>query len=301
MLSRFFNFIEIKTKIASTFPFAFSIAFLVYRKQDINWFLTGIFFVAMFLFDLTTTAINNYIDSKTNHQTLAFQRKTALIIIYCLFTISTILGLYLAYRTDIIILLVGGACFMAGVFYTYGPIPISRMPLGELFSGLFQGFMIPFIVLYINMPQGTFLNYNINFESVSIELKIVPFITLILLSIIPFCTIANIMLANNICDLQNDIAVNRYTLPYYIGKKALYLFAGLYYMTYIVTAVMVIFKILHPICLLSFLTIFIVQKNINRFFAKQEKAVTFIISIKNFVIIMGVNIVLIFVSAIFNH
>ena len=301
MLSRFFNFIEIKTKIASTFPFALSIAFLVYRKQEINWFLTGIFFVAMFLFDLTTTAINNYIDSKTNHQTLDFQRKTALIIIYCLFVSSTILGLYLAYRTDIIILLVGGACFLAGVFYTYGPIPISRMPLGELFSGFFQGFMIPFIILYINMPQGTFLNYNINFESVSIELKIVPFITLILLSIIPFCTIANIMLANNICDLQNDIAVNRYTLPYYIGKKALYLFAGLYYMTYIATAVMVIFKILHPICLLSFLTIFIVQKNINQFFAKQEKAVTFIISIKNFVIIMGVNTVLIFVSAIFNH
>lgn len=297
MIKKFLSYVEIMTKITSTFTFLLTIAFLLYSKHRINWKLTLLFFAAMFLFDLTTTAINNYIDTKNNHQTLQFNRKTALIIIYVLFGISTILGLYLAYLTDVVILLVGGICFVCGVFYTYGPVPISRQPLGEFFSGLFYGLLIPFILLYINMPKGTFLSYDFNLKTISIELQIVPILTLLLFSVIPFCTTANIMLANNICDLEKDIAVKRHTLPYYIGKKALYLFAGLYYLTYLATVVMVAFKILSPICLFSLFTIFIVQKNINTFIKKQEKATTFIIAIKNFIIIMGANVVTIFISS----
>lgn len=300
MLKRLLNYTEIKTKITSTFTFALTIAFLLYQRQTINWKLTMIFFAAMFLFDLTTTAINNYIDSKTNDQLLQFKRKTALNIIYCLFGISTILGLYLAYLSDIVVLMAGGVCFACGVIYTYGPLPISRQPLGEVFSGFFYGLMIPFILMYINMPKGFFLTYHLSLESISLEFKVIPFLTLILFSITPFCTTANIMLANNICDLESDIAVKRHTLPYYIGKKALSLFAGLYYLTYVATIVMVIFKILSPICLLSLLSIFIVHKNIRTFFAKQEKAVTFICSIKNFVIIMGTNTVVILFSILFS-
>lgn len=300
VIKKFLSYVEIMTKITSTFTFLLTIAFFLYKKHTINWELTLLFFAAMFIFDLTTTAINNYIDTKNNHQTLQFKRKTALTIIYVLFGISTVFGLYLAYRTDIVILIVGGICFLFGVFYTYGPVPISRQPLGEIFSGLFYGLMIPFILMYINMPRGTFLSYDFNFKTISLELQIVPILTLLLFAIIPFCTTANIMLANNICDLEKDIAVKRHTLPYYIGKKALYLFAGLYYLTYLATIAMVVFKILSPICLLSLLTIFIVQKNINAFFIKQEKATTFIIAIKNFIIIMGSSVITIFISLFFH-
>ena len=287
MLTRFLQYTEIKTKITSTFTFAMTIAFLLYKEQTINWKLTLVFFTAMLLFDLTTTAINNYIDTKTNNQSLGFQRRTALLIIYCLFGVSTALGLYLAYLSDIVVLLAGGICFVCGVLYTYGPLPISRQPLGELFSGFFYGVMIPFILMYINMPQGSFLSYSFSLDTIALELKVIPFCTLILFSIIPFCVTANIMLANNICDLESDILVKRHTLPYYIGKKALWLFAGLYYLTYAVTLLMVLLKILSPISLLSLLSIFFVQKNIRRFFNKQEKAETFICSIKNFMLIMS--------------
>ncbi len=300
MLKRFLHFTEITTKITSTFTFAMTIAFLLYQGQNINWKLTLIFFAAMFLFDLTTTGINNYIDSKENGQILDFNRKTALIIIYCLFGISMALGLYLVYLTDLVILLAGGICFICGVLYTYGPVPISRLPLGEIFSGFFYGVMIPFIIIYINTPQGYFLTYQLRGGTLSLELNIISFITLILLAIIPFCTTANIMLANNICDLESDIAVKRYTLPYYIGKMALPLFAGLYYLTYLAIIVMVIFKILSPLCLLSLLSLVIVQKNINIFRKKQEKAVTFICAIKNFIIIMGFDTLLIFISILFS-
>ena len=269
-------------------------------KQPINWLLTSIFFVSMFLFDLTTTAINNYIDTKTNNQSLQFERKTALMIIYVLFAKSAILGLILVYYTDIVVFLVGGLCFLAGIFYTYSPIPISRQPLGELMSGIFYGLFIPFLVLYINMPAGTYLTLKLNLEEITIHINVFPVITLIFLSVAPVCTTANIMLANNICDMEEDIKVKRYTLPYYLGSMSLYLFAAIYYATYLATIIMVVLDILSAISLISMLTIFIVHKNIKKFIRKQDKKTTFIVSIKNYIIIMGTNTLLIFISGLFS-
>lgn len=300
LINRFFKYVELMTKITSTFAFVMTIGILLYHKQSINWGLTILFFGGMFLFDLTTTAINNYIDTKNNDQTLQFKRRTALFIIYILFTISAGLGLYLAYLTDIVVLIVGGICFLCGVFYTYGPVPISRMPLGEVLSGVFYGLLIPFILVYINTPTGTFLTMNVNLKTIFLELQNGPILALLLFSLIPFATTANIMLANNICDLERDIAVKRHTLPYYIGKNALKLFAGLYYLTYAATIAMVAFGILHPICLLSLVSIIPVQKNIRSFFQKQEKETTFICAIKNYIIIMGANSLMIYISLLFS-
>lgn len=298
VIKRFLEYIEIKTKITSIFAFFITIAFLLYKEQQIDWKRTAIFFSSMFVFDLTTTAINNYIDTKTNKQVLQFKRRKALKIIYVLFGISAVLGLYLAYMTDIVVLLLGGLCFLCGVLYTYGPVPISRQPLGEILSGVFYGLFIPFLLMYINMPEGTFLTLNLSWETIGVEFMVMPVITVLLFSVIPVCTTANIMLANNICDVEKDVAVKRYTLPYYLGKRALYLFAALYYLTYVATIVMVTLEILSPISLISLLTVWIVQKNINKFMGRQEKSTTFIVAIKNYIAIMGANTILIFISAL---
>ena len=298
IIKRFFDYIEIQTKITSFFAFMLTIAFMVYNKNPVNWELTLIFFASMFIFDLTTTAINNYIDTKTNGFPLAFKRSTARMIIFSMLGISTILGLYLAYQTDLVVFLIGGLCFLCGIFYTFGPIPISRLPLGEIFSGLFYGLMIPFLLLYINLPKGTFLTLNVSLENISLNINVFPIITVVLLSIIPMCTTANIMLANNICDVEKDIQTKRYTLPYYLGKKALYLFAGIYYLAYLDIIFMVSLKLLSPLCLIALLTIFIVQKNISKFLKLQDKATTFILSVKNYIIIMGAITILIFLSGL---
>jgi len=297
LIKRFLSYVEIKTKITSTFAFMLTIAFLLYSGRPIDWLRTLVFFLAMFLFDLTTTAINNYIDTKTNEQVLQFERRTALTIILILFTISTALGLYLAYLTDVVVLLLGGLCFLTGVFYTYGPVPISRMPLGEVMSGLFYGLFIPFLLLYINMPEGTYLTLGLGWESIRLELNVMPLISVLLLAVTPMCTTANIMLANNTCDVEKDVKVRRYTLPYYLGKKALWLFALLYYACYASIVAMVVLRILSPVCLVSLLTIIPVQRNINIFMERQDKASTFITSIKNYIIIMGSLTITVFVSA----
>ncbi len=260
------------------------------------WGRTVLFFAGMFFFDLTTTAINNYIDSKNNGQVLAVGRKKALFIIFVLFGISAFFGLYLACITDLVVLLAGAFCFLCGVFYTFGPLPISRIPLGEVLSGFFYGVMIPFILMYINSPAGTFISYSLSLQEISLTFQLAPIIKLLLFSVTPFAVTANIMLANNICDLEKDIEVKRHTLPYYIGKTALPLFAGLYYLTYISMLLMVLLRILPPVVLASLITILPVQKNIRVFFKEQDKTTTFNVSIINFIIIMGADALAVFLA-----
>lgn len=300
MIARFLDYVELKTKITSTFAFLMTIAFLLYRNETIDWDLTGLFFVSMFLFDLATTAINNYIDTKTNHQKLQFDRKVAYTIIMILLAVSTLSGLYLAWLTGLVVFLVGGLCFLCGVFYTYGPVPISRMPLGEVLSGVFYGLLIPFLLLYINQPEGSILTMQVNREAFSLEILLFPALTVLLLSIVPTCATANIMLANNICDVEKDILVKRHTLPYYLGDRALPLFAWIYYSTYPAVILMVVLSLLSPLCLLYLLTLPLIRRNVKLFCAKQEKATTFIISIQNYLILMVTLTGLIFCSSLLN-
>ena len=228
---------------------------------------------------------------------LRFERRIALAIIYILFVVSTLLGLYLAFLTDIVVLLLGG-CASGRRVYTYGPVPISRQPLGEVMSGLFYGLFIPFLLLYINMPEGTYLTLGLGWESIRLELMVMPLVSVLLLAVTPICTTANIMLANNTCYVEKDVAVRRYTLPYYLGNKALWLFALLYYACYASIVAMTALRILSPFCLVSLLTIIPVQRNINIFWKRQEKATTFITSIKNYIIIMGSLTITVFISAV---
>jgi len=130
-----------------------------------------------------------------------------------------------------------------------------------------------------------------------LAIKPISIIHLLLLSVVPFCLTANIMLANNICDLKHDIAVNRYTLAYYIQKHSTKLFAAIYYITYLSVIVMVAIKQISPVSLLLLLTLIPVQKNINIFMNKQVKEETFIAAIKNFVLIIIVHSILLFVGA----
>ena len=149
------------------------------------------------------------------------------------------------------------------------------------------------------MPEGTYLTLAWNFSTISLDLQIFPLFTVLLLSVAPVCCTANIMLANNICDLEHDIQVKRHTLPYYIGKEtSLYLFAAIYYVPYLAVILMVVLRILRPLTLVLLVTLIPVQKNIKIFFREQVKSRTFITSIKNYLVMMGTITALIFLSGL---
>ncbi len=285
MIKKFLKYVEITTKITSLFAYLNTMLFIIYQKQPVNIKLMIVFFIAMFLFDLTTTAINNYIDSKDYPEMLPIPRKSAFAAIMIMLCISTLLGLYLAYNTGIIVLLLGAFCFLLGIFYTFGPIPISRIPLGEAISGIAYGMFIPFLMLYINNPTH-YITLGLSWETISLSVSVMPFIAFFLFSLVMTFTTANIMLANNTCDIEKDTAVGRLTLAYYIGRKwAVRLYALLYYGCYASVALMVIFRFIHPVALIFFLSLPLVVKNIHTFKKEQIKEKTFITSIKNYIIL----------------
>lgn len=290
-MKNFLKYVEIATKITSVGAFIYALAFLIFLGNRINVELSIVFFAAMFLFDLTATAINNYLDSRENGIPLTLSRPRAFAAIIILLAIATALGLYLAYRTDAVVLLAGGLCFLCGIFYTAGPLPISRQPLGEVLSGAFYGLFIPFLLLYINLPEGMLLSFSMTKSSTSVVVQNAQILTLLLLAIAPMCATANIMLANNICDLERDIAVKRHTLPYYLGKNALTLFNLLYYASYLSIILLVVLSVLPPLYLSSLLTFPFVWRNMRAFGRVQDKAVTFILSVKNYLLVMGGSIV----------
>lgn len=297
-MKRLFEYVEIKTKITSVFAFAMTLSYLFVSGMRIDLLRSFVFFCGMFLFDLTATTINNYCDTKKNSQALPFARRKAFFITLLLLMLSIASGLYLVYLSDAVVLLAGGLCFLFGILYSFGPVPLSHGPYGEVASGFFYGFMIPFLLIYLNDP-ASLLTYSVGMEKISIELNAVAALKLLLLSVLPFCLTANIMFANNLCDSERDKAVGRFTLAYYLERKcALKLFALLYYAAYASVVLMVLLGFLPPLCLLLLLTLFPVQKNISAFFKKQDKAETFVVSIQNFIIIFSGHIALMLLGAL---
>jgi 1,4-dihydroxy-2-naphthoate octaprenyltransferase len=295
-MKRLSDYVEIRTKITSVFPFLMTLAYLYSRGRPIDPLRSLVFFFGMLLFDLTATTINNYSDTKKTGQTLPLKRRTALLVTLLLLLSSIALGLWLVRLTDIVVLVAGALCFFFGIIYSWGPIPLNHGPYGEIASGFFYGALIPFILAYINDPAGL-LTYSLSWETVSASLSVAPAFGQLLLAVLPFCLTAGIMLANNICDVGHDVTAGRYTLAFYLKKYALYLFALLYYAAYLSVIVMVIFRYVSPLSLLLLATLIPVQKNINAFFRTQVKAETFSVSIKNFVLIIAVHTALIFAGS----
>ncbi|MFB1051054.1 1,4-dihydroxy-2-naphthoate polyprenyltransferase [Paraliobacillus sp. JSM ZJ581] len=310
-ISTFLKLVEIQTKIASVFPFLIGCLFVYYRYDSFQPLNTMIFFLSMLTFDLTTTAINNYMDYRKasseayrlEHNIIGqknISESTVIITILCLLTLATSLGIWLVFRTDLFVLLVGMVCFGIGIFYTFGPIPFSRMPLGEIFSGVTMGFGILFLAIYVSAYDQGIVQLVWQGRMIRVEADILLVLEIILISIPCVFTIANLMLANNICDLEEDIYNQRFTLPYYIGKKyAIWLFNGLYILSFTAIVVAVILGILPPLILIVLLVSYPVYQLVRQFNIKQVKSETFSVAVKNLVLVNGSVVILLAVTVLF--
>jgi 1,4-dihydroxy-2-naphthoate octaprenyltransferase len=125
-----------------------------------------------------------------------------------------------------------------------------------------------------------------------IDVNVKEVMYIFLLSIPAIAGIANIMLANNICDREDDIENKRYTLPVYIGNNnALKVFKWTYYIAYIDLVVLIILGVEPLLSILSLATFIIVNKNIKIFEKEHVKSKTFIFSVKNFILINGARVI----------
>ncbi|WP_026393804.1 UbiA family prenyltransferase [Acetobacterium malicum] len=301
MIQRFLNYVEIRTKIASLLPFLLGLTYVLYTYKQVDIRNTLLFFTSMLSFDMATTALNNYIDVKANGKILEFSKRTAKQILYFLLILAILLGLALVFYTGVIVLVLGALCFGVGIFYTFGPVPISRMPLGEIFSGLFMGLFIPFLVVFINAPEASLIYFTFTNWLLQVSFNILDLLKLGVVTIPAITGIANIMLANNICDLDDDVKVNRFTLPYYTGvKNALNIFAALYYLGFAATIIMVMLGLVPIYGLIAIVGLIPIHKNISKFRKQQSKTKTFPLSVQNLVISLVPIIIILTIGTILN-
>ncbi len=313
-LKQFLEFVEIRTKLASLLPFIFGSVYVLYDDYSTKGF-DYINFVLMFLslifIDMSTTAINNYIDYKKSNindykvkENVIGSQKIELAvgrnIIIKMLLLGIVFGLALTIRTNFVVLVIGVIAFVAGVTYTYGPTPISRTPYGEVVSGFMMGFVILFLSVYVHEME--MINLILLNSRVLIEIDYIAVAKIFLISVPFVLTIGNIMLANNICDLEMDRKNNRLLLPHYIGKeKAVSIFSMNYYIIYGAIIISILAGVMHSLTIVIFATLPIVIKNIKIFKKEQVKSKTFVCAVKNLMIIGGSYIVLLILSTILKY
>lgn len=294
----FAELIELKAKTASIFPFLLGLAYSLYHYQSVNLSALAIYFVAMFMFNCFVDIRDNYNDYHKAVDTDDYQKNTNIIgrenlsmgliksLLAFFFFGSLILGIIVALMTGWAVFWLGLLCYAVGVFYAGGPKPLSSLPLGELLSGLTMGYVIFLICLYINSSQ----NFVWSFANLA---------TTFLIALPNTLLIANLMLANNTCDLEEDEANHRYTIVHYIGKKAaLIWWTTALILAFVAIVVAVILGLLSPIMLLILLIAPLMIKFARPYLQKQVKKETFISSVKILMVFQLVQVLLFFVSLI---
>ena len=174
--------------------------------------------------------------------------------------------------------------YFIGITYSAGPKPLSSLPVGEVTSGVTMGIVIPLICVYLNV-----------FDILPFDGQFI--IQVAILSLPTALAISNLMLANNTCDVEEDVLNNRHTLVYYIGKKrAVSLFKLLVILSFVFATLGVVLNIV-PITLLGIWLIFPkIWKNTMIYSKEQIKTKTFPLAIKNLGMIAITQVVLFFVG-----
>lgn len=273
-LQKFNALVQIQTIIISALPYIIGSVMASYYYHNFNLVYSLWLFLAVICFHLAVNGHNQYTDYaryKQNHITsynnilekFNITKSWARKIIIILTLISVIIGTILSIKVGWIILLIGILSYLIGYCYSGGPYPILKTPFGEPASGITMGYNITFLGLYINM-------YNVhpfdNFFWAKAIIVAGPAIFVI----------ANVMLANNICDVAEDVKIGRKTLPYYTGRKtALTILCCYYVLAYIFLILGIVLKYLPIITLGSLLTIPLVYHTTKTFVKNPHKESTF--------------------------
>lgn len=314
-VKNFLEVVEIRTKVASVFPFLAGLLFSLSYFQSVNWGYTLIFFLGMIVFDMMTTAINNYMDyQKAHSQEYKYQEnvigreqldpKQVRNMIFGMLGFAALIGFFLTWQTGWLLLVMGGICCFIGIFYTFGPIPLSRMPLGEIFSGVTMGFGIFAMTVYINTFQLRPFFLDIDWSTGAFQLigSVWSLLAIGWASLPLIFTIANIMLANNLRDLDTDIENQRYTLVFYIGRPAgTILFQVLMYSCYLIVLLGLPFRVFSWPMFVVLLTLPKIHSNLQAFKEELPAPPSFGYSIKNMVMFNGSYVLGLLLTVLWNR
>lgn len=291
----FLEFIELRTKVASIFPMLLGIVWSIYRYNAFNGLNTLLFVLAVLSFDMCTTAINNtmdYVKAKDqvyrDEQNVIGRNQLELRqmgqIVFALLFFSIVVSLILVWRTDLMLLPLGACCFLIGICYTFGPIPLSRMPLGEIFSGITMGLGIFFLGVFVQAPDLLLTSRFVG-QWFQLQLAWGKGMEIGFMSLPLICLIANMMLANNLCDLDEDIRNHRHTLVFHIGRqKGLLLYSCLAILPWFLWLLYPLLGFLPFWAWLGYGVALLSYRSLGRFLEKQVKRETFVEAVKSFIL-----------------
>ncbi|MBS7526065.1 UbiA family prenyltransferase [Fusibacter paucivorans] len=315
MLKNILDFVEIRTKLASVLPMFIGIFYalkLGFSLKPLNFILL---LISLLFIDMTTTGLNNYFDAKKailkhgyhydEHNPITAGKLSAAFCRHLLIAfafIAAIAGIGLVLASHWLIFLFGAISFAVAVGYSMGPLPISRTPFGEIFSGLFMGLLIPIISGFSMIPIDHILKANFHGTMLSLVINLQLVLQFFAIGLPLACLIANIMLSNNLCDADEDIVNGRYTLPVVIGRdKALKLYRFLFHTAYALLLILIILRIL-PLTTLAVVGTWYFTSTLMRTFVKSpSKALTFVNSVKIFFIFASVYASALLINLILKH
>lgn len=296
-LKQYISISQIEYTTSSFPPALIAVLYAWYNYESFHLAFSLLGLLTVTLFQLAVGIRDNYVDYYTADDKNADYTKEMAVAkaelplkkvrsaYYLTGAAALILALFLVLQTSFLLFYIAFGGILIGILYTSGPLPIASTPFGEFFIGLSYGFSIFASMVYINA-----------FDVISFD-----WITtgqIITASIPTAITVMAILLANNICDLEEDIEDGRFTLPYHIGTdKALVVFKYFYYAAYIAVILSVIFATFPRLVTLSLLTFPYVLKNIRIFMKEQDKETTFMTTIINSVVIPVPIIITFFLGA----
>lgn len=279
-LDVFLELVEIKAKTASILPMLLGVCMSVYYYHSFNLINSILFFIAMLLFNMAVDMMDNYNDYNHAVDTEDYKKNTNIIgrekisprLVLTLILIFSIIaagiGIYLVTRVGLPLLWMGIFCFAVGILYSSGPFPMNGLPVGEFFSGFTMGFMIMLISVYINKTGSFDWSWS---NLLKIWLVALP------------CElwISNLMLANNICDAQEDEDNYRHTIIHFIGvQQGLNSFTTKNVIAFLAIITAVMARLAPWTMLLTLLIIPFVVKQTKLLYHEQVKKRTFPCAVK---------------------
>lgn len=279
-LDVFLELVEIKAKTASILPMLLGVCMSVYYYHSFNLINSILFFIAMLLFNMAVDMMDNYNDYNHAVDTEDYKKNTNIIgrekisprLVLTLILIFSIIaagiGIYLVTRVGLPLLWMGIFCFAVGILYSSGPFPMNGLPVGEFFSGFTMSFMIMLISVYINKTGIFDWSWS---NLLKIWLVALP------------CElwISNLMLANNICDAQEDEDNHRHTIIHFIGvQQGLNSFTTKNVIAFLAIITAVMARLAPWTMLLTLLIIPFVVKQTKLLYHEQVKKRTFPCAVK---------------------
>lgn len=243
---------------ASAMPALVAISYIFFSSKtsvflvETNWIHGILALIGAVIFQAAGNLIGDYFDF-INHVDRkesfgsskmlvdgVFKPKTILNFGLVLLAIGSLMGIYLVFESAWDLLFIGFFGFFGTFFYYI----FKFRALGDLLIFIIYG---PLIALGTALVITIQLNYNVLLLSIPIGFLVV-----------------NILHANNTRDIKHDRQANIKTLAMLMGIKG----SRIYYDTlaigsYIAVILMVIFKVLNPICLAVVLTFPLALKNIK--------------------------------------